>query len=366
MRRSTSLLHRPAQPSRLPAAAVSGGDGRRSRPATSRRRSAGFCAGSENVRVWLAEATRDRSGARGSCVLADGEVAVRLPDRRGRARRTPTSVTTSGSAHAPGLKTLEDALDMRRRVLLAFEQAERETRSSRAAPAADVRRRRRRADGRGAGRRARGDLAPRAGERLSRDRSRVGAHHPDRGRPDGAGDVSASTCRRSRASALERLGVAVWTGSLVTDVEAGQRARRRARRSKPARFSGRPASSAVAARRVARRAARSRGPRARQRRPHRCPVIPRSSVVGDLAALKDADGDVAAGRRAGGDAAGARTPRGNIVRVDRRRAARAVRLPQPRQHGDDRPQLRGRRPAAVADEGLPRLAASGCSCTSSS
>src|SRR4029079_8668471 len=29
-------------------------------------------------------------------------------------------------AFAPGLKTLEDALDMRRRVLLAFEQAERE------------------------------------------------------------------------------------------------------------------------------------------------------------------------------------------------------------------------------------------------
>ena len=28
--------------------------------------------------------------------------------------------------HAPGLKTLEDALDIRRRVLLAFEQAERE------------------------------------------------------------------------------------------------------------------------------------------------------------------------------------------------------------------------------------------------
>src|SRR5436190_4345897 len=33
--------------------------------------------------------------------------------------------------HAPGLKTLEDAYDVRRRVLLAFERAERETRPSR-------------------------------------------------------------------------------------------------------------------------------------------------------------------------------------------------------------------------------------------
>ena len=36
---------------------------------------------------------------------------------------------------APGLKTLEDALDIRRRVLLAFERAERETRSRRGAQA---------------------------------------------------------------------------------------------------------------------------------------------------------------------------------------------------------------------------------------
>src|SRR5881394_4113687 len=35
------------------------------------------------------------------------------------------------AAHAPGLKTLEDAYDVRRRVLLAFERAERETRPSR-------------------------------------------------------------------------------------------------------------------------------------------------------------------------------------------------------------------------------------------
>ena len=44
-----------------------------------------------------------------------------------RGRRTPTSATTSGRSTRPGLKTLDDAFELRRRVLLAFEQAERET-----------------------------------------------------------------------------------------------------------------------------------------------------------------------------------------------------------------------------------------------
>jgi NADH dehydrogenase len=35
--------------------------------------------------------------------------------------------------HAPGLKTLDDAIDIRRRVLLAFEEAERETDEARRA-----------------------------------------------------------------------------------------------------------------------------------------------------------------------------------------------------------------------------------------
>ena len=128
---------------------------------------------------------------------------------------------TSGASTRPGLKTLEDALEMRRRVLLAFEQAERE--QDRAAQ--------RRLltfvvvgggpDGRGAGRRARRDLAPRARERLPRHRSGVGARHPDRRRaavlPTYPEDLSAFARR-----ALERLGVAVWTGSVVTDVAARQ------------------------------------------------------------------------------------------------------------------------------------------------
>jgi NADH:ubiquinone reductase (H+-translocating) len=42
------------------------------------------------------------------------------------APRTPTSATTNGSPLAPGLKTIEDATEIRRRVLLAFELAERQ------------------------------------------------------------------------------------------------------------------------------------------------------------------------------------------------------------------------------------------------
>ena len=42
------------------------------------------------------------------------------------ARPIPTSATTTGRSNAPGLKTVEDATEIRRRVLLAFELAERE------------------------------------------------------------------------------------------------------------------------------------------------------------------------------------------------------------------------------------------------
>ena len=65
------------------------------------------------------------------------------PGRR-RTVATTILIVASGATHAyfghdewraiaPGLKTLEDALEIRRRVLLAFEHAERETRSAVAA-----------------------------------------------------------------------------------------------------------------------------------------------------------------------------------------------------------------------------------------
>ncbi|HKS23251.1 MAG TPA: NAD(P)/FAD-dependent oxidoreductase [Thermoanaerobaculia bacterium] len=78
-----------------------------------------------NVSVILGEAQRIDVGRR-VVVLDDGEVAY------------DTLVIATGATHsyfshpewerdAPGLKTVEDALEIRRRVLLAFEEAERET-----------------------------------------------------------------------------------------------------------------------------------------------------------------------------------------------------------------------------------------------
>jgi NADH dehydrogenase len=78
----------------------------------------------KNTRVLLAEATRIDSRNR-RVILSDGSVEY------------DSLIVSAGSSHqyfghdqweqfAPGLKTIEDATDMRRRILLAFETAERE------------------------------------------------------------------------------------------------------------------------------------------------------------------------------------------------------------------------------------------------
>jgi NADH dehydrogenase len=78
-----------------------------------------------NTEVLLAEAL-GVDLARRTVLLADGEVGYD-------ALIVATGATHSyfgnagWEAHAPGLKTLEDALEIRRRVLLAYEKAERET-----------------------------------------------------------------------------------------------------------------------------------------------------------------------------------------------------------------------------------------------
>jgi NADH dehydrogenase len=85
-----------------------------------------------NVEVLLADA-RSIDAARRTVVLADGEITYDF------------LIVATGATHAyfghdewraiaPGLKTLEDALDIRRRVLLAFERAEREPDPARRAP----------------------------------------------------------------------------------------------------------------------------------------------------------------------------------------------------------------------------------------
>src|SRR5271170_394013 len=78
----------------------------------------------KNTRVLLAEAIRIDAANR-RVILSDGSIEY------------DTLVVSTGSSHqyfghpeweefAPGLKTVEDATDMRRRILLAFEAAERE------------------------------------------------------------------------------------------------------------------------------------------------------------------------------------------------------------------------------------------------
>jgi NADH dehydrogenase len=124
-------------------------------------------------------------------------------------------------AHAPGLKTLEDALDMRRRVLLAFEQAERE-------PDKQVQRRLLTfvvIGGGPTGVELAGSLAEISRHALAND---FRAIDPESARiilieggpallPSYPADLS-----QFARKALERLGVAVWTGSVVTDVSAGR------------------------------------------------------------------------------------------------------------------------------------------------
>ncbi len=85
----------------------------------------GILKGQKNTRVILAEAT-DIDARKRRVILSDGEAPY------------DTLIVATGSSHhyfgheewrpaAPGLKTIEDATAMRRRIFLAFEAAERET-----------------------------------------------------------------------------------------------------------------------------------------------------------------------------------------------------------------------------------------------
>jgi NADH dehydrogenase len=139
-------------------------------------------------------------------------------------------VLASGAAHAyfghpewaeraPGLKTLDDALEMRRRVLLAFEAAERE---------ADAAKQRRLLTfvivGAGpTGVELAGALAEIARQSLRKDFRRI--------RPESARIVLleggpfvlapfAESLREAARRSLERLGVEVRTGSVVTEMDA--------------------------------------------------------------------------------------------------------------------------------------------------
>ncbi|HEX9149565.1 MAG TPA: FAD-dependent oxidoreductase, partial [Thermoanaerobaculia bacterium] len=77
-----------------------------------------------NASVLLAEATSVDRGAR-ELVLSDGSLRFDYLVLATGARHAYFG-HDAWEKHAPGLKSLEDALDIRRRILLAFERAERE------------------------------------------------------------------------------------------------------------------------------------------------------------------------------------------------------------------------------------------------
>ena len=172
-----------------------------------------------NVEVLLAEA-RAIDATRRIVTLADGEIGYDY------------LIVAAGSTHAyfghdewrpvaPGLKTLEDALEMRRRVLLAFERAERE-------PDPD-----RRAilltfvviGGGPTGVELAGALAEISRQSLAKD-----FRHFDPGSAriiliEGGPSILTSfpeALRRSALSDLQRLGVDVRTSSVVTGVSRGR------------------------------------------------------------------------------------------------------------------------------------------------
>ena len=134
-----------------------------------------------NVRVLLAEVTGFDLDAR----------EVHAPRRSASCRRPSTvpydTLIVAGgsrysyfghdewSAHAPEVKSLESALDVRSRILGAFEAAELETDPERRARVAHVRRRRRRADRRGDGRPDRRDRARHAARATSARSTRAAA-----------------------------------------------------------------------------------------------------------------------------------------------------------------------------------------------
>jgi NADH dehydrogenase len=171
-----------------------------------------------NIEVLLAEATAIDTASR-RVILTDGEVGYDY------------LIVATGSTHAyfghdewravaPGLKTLEDALDIRRRVLLAFERAEREPNPNRRKELLTFVV----VGGGPTGVEMAGALAEISRQSLARD-----FRHIDPGSArilllEGGPSVLATfpePLRESARQSLERLGVEVRTGTIVTGVSDG-------------------------------------------------------------------------------------------------------------------------------------------------
>ena len=170
-----------------------------------------------NVSVLLAEAVAVDVAAK-TLVLQDGEVAYDY-------LVLATGATHSYFGHddwapfAPGLKSIEDALEIRRRVLLAYEMAEREP---------DPARRREWmtfviVGGGPTGVEMAGALAEISRQALAREFHRIDPSHARIILVEGESRVLPPYPEALSAKArvqLERLGVDVWTGARVTGVDA--------------------------------------------------------------------------------------------------------------------------------------------------
>ena len=169
----------------------------------------------KNTRVLLAEATGiDASNHR--VILSDGLIEY------------DTLVVGTGSSHqyfghdewekfAPGLKTVEDATDMRRRILLAFETAEREPdpEKLRACMTFVI------VGGGPTGAELAGALGEIANDTLRRDFRKIDPSDARIILVEGTDRVLPAYPRKLSASAqrmIERLGVTVRTSAMVTDV----------------------------------------------------------------------------------------------------------------------------------------------------
>jgi NADH dehydrogenase len=177
-----------------------------------------------NVTVLLADVLRIESGDRRVIIRSGADSSTAESAVPYDALIVATGATHAYFGHpewaarAPGLKTLDDALEIRRQILLAFEAAERET---------DESRRRRLltfviVGGGPTGVELAGALAEIARHALRND---FRAIHPESARIlllEGAPYVLAAfpeKLRESARRALERLGVEVRTGAVVTAVD---------------------------------------------------------------------------------------------------------------------------------------------------
>ena len=173
--------------------------------------------GSKNVSVVLAEAVAVDAAAR-KLILADGELPYDY-------LVLATGATHSYFGHdewapfAPGLKSIEDALEIRRRVLLAYEMAERERNAERGREWMTFVI----IGGGPTGVELAGALAEISRQALAREFQHIDPSHAriiliesvPRVLPPYAKELSAKA-----QAQLERLGVDVWTGARVTGIDA--------------------------------------------------------------------------------------------------------------------------------------------------